>query len=65
MVKNVTQIKIGTTTNVGVSVKIQKNIMDAKKIIFGIPLHTVAKKYYKHYKYLVLLTIQWLRVMNL
>ena len=41
MVENVIQIKI--TINVGASVKILKNIVCAKKIIFGILLHVVEK----------------------
>ena len=36
MVGNVTQIKIRTTVNVGVSVKIRQNIGLVKNIIFGI-----------------------------
>ena len=43
MVQNVIQIKSGTTTNVDISVKILKNIMRAKKIIFGIMLYAIAK----------------------
>ena len=43
MIENVIQAKNGITINVGVSVKIQKNIMCAKKIIFGILLHAVVK----------------------
>ena len=43
MVKNVIRIKNGRVINVGVSVKIWKNIMCAKNIIFGILLHVVAK----------------------
>ena len=43
MVENVTRIKSGTTVNVGVREKTQKNIMHAKKIIFGILLHVVVK----------------------
>ena len=41
--KNITRIKNGITINVGVSVKIQKNIICAKKIIFGILQHVVVK----------------------
>ena len=41
--KNVIQIKSGITINIDVSSKIWKNIMCAKKIIFGILLHVVAK----------------------
>ena len=36
MVENVIRIKSGTTMNIGVSTKIQKIIMCAKDIIFGI-----------------------------
>ena len=36
MVENVIRIKSGTTMNIGVSSKIQKIIMCAKDIIFGI-----------------------------
>ena len=43
MVENVIQIKSGITINVGASVKILKNIVCAKKIIFGILLHVVEK----------------------
>ena len=43
MVENVIQIKSGTRINVGANVKIKKNIMCAKKILFGILLHVVAK----------------------
>ena len=43
MVENVTQIKIGIMINVNVSVKIKKNIMRAKKIIFQILLHVIVK----------------------
>ena len=42
MVKNETQIKSGIAINVGMSVKIHKNIMCAKKI-FGILLHVIVK----------------------
>ena len=42
-VENEFQIKSGITINVGVSAKIRKNIMCAKKIIFGIVLHLLAK----------------------
>ena len=38
-----TQTKSGITVSAGVSTKIQKNIMYAKKIIFGILLNVVAK----------------------
>ena len=43
MVENVIQIKSGITINVGASVKFLKNIVCAKKIIFGILLHVVEK----------------------
>ena len=43
MVKNVIQIRRRITINVSASVKIQKNIVCAKKIIFRILLHVVAK----------------------
>ena len=43
MVENATQIKSGITINVGVTAKIQKNIMHVKKIIFQIMLHLVMK----------------------
>ena len=43
MVENVTQIKIGIAISVGVSVKVQKNIVCAKKIIFGTLIYVVAK----------------------
>ena len=41
--RNATGIKSGTTINVGVRAKIQKNIVCVKKIIFGILLHAVVK----------------------
>ena len=41
--KNVTRIKIGITTNVGVSGKVQKTVLCVKKIIFGILLHVAVK----------------------
>ena len=40
MEENVIQINVGITINVDVSVK---NVMYAKKIIFGILLHAVVK----------------------
>ena len=43
IVKNVTRIKSGITINVGVIVKIQKNIVCVNKIIFGILLHVAVK----------------------
>ena len=55
MVESVIQIKSGITINVAKSVKIQKNIVCAKKIIFRILLHAVEKMVYI---YQVLLTIQ-------
>ena len=55
-------IKSGIMINVDVSVKIWKNILCVKKIIFGILLHAVVKMVNT---YQVLLTIQWLCVMKL
>ena len=43
MIENVIEIKSGIIVNVGVSVKIPKNIVCAKKVILGIMLHVVAK----------------------
>ena len=43
MVKNEIQINSGITINVDVSAKIKKNIMCAKKIIFAILVHALAK----------------------
>ena len=43
IVKNVIQTRIRATINVDMSVKLEKNFMRAKKIMFGILLHTVAK----------------------
>ena len=43
MVENVTQIKSEMTISVGESVKILKNIMCTKKVIFGILPHVVVK----------------------
>ena len=43
MVENVIQIKSGTTVNVDVAVKILKNIICVKKIIFTIRLNIVTK----------------------
>ena len=43
MVENVIQIKSGIMINFSVSAKIWKDIMCAKKIIFGILQHVVAK----------------------
>ena len=43
MVENVIQIKSEIAINVGASIKIQKSIVYAKKIIFGIMPHVVAK----------------------
>ena len=40
---DVTRIKSGIIINVGVSTKIQNNIICAKKIIFRILLHAVVK----------------------
>ena len=57
--KNVIQIKIGITINVGVNVK---TIIYEKKIKFGVQLHAVAKMVNV---YQVLLTIHLLHVMKL
>ena len=43
MVESVIQIKSGITINVSANVKIQKNFVCVKKIIFGILLHAVVK----------------------
>ena len=43
MVDNIIQIKSGITINVGASIKIKKNIMCEKIIIFGILLHVGMK----------------------
>ena len=43
MVENVTRIKSAKTMSVGASVKIQKNIVCTKKIIFRILEHVVSK----------------------
>ena len=43
MVENVIKIKSEITINIGVSAKSQKNVICAKKIIFGILLHVVVK----------------------
>ena len=43
IVENKTQIKSGILINADVSVKIPKNIISAKNIIFGFLLHIVAK----------------------
>ena len=43
MVEYVIQIKRGIMTNAGVNVKIQKNIICAKNIIFAIVLHVAVK----------------------
>ena len=48
MVENVTQIKGGATTNVGVSAKIRQNIMCVKKILFEIVLHVVVNMVRNH-----------------
>ena len=62
MVENIIQIKSGITINVDVSVEIRKNIICAKKIIFRILLHVVAK--IVNIKQ-VLLTIQFLSMIKL
>ena len=41
MINNVTQVESGITTNVGVSVTVQNNIICLKMIIFGILLYVV------------------------
>ena len=41
--KNLTPIKSGITISVGVSIKIQKNTICAKKITFGVLQHECAK----------------------
>ena len=43
MVENVTRIKSRIMINVGIIAKIQKNIIDLKKIIFGMLLFAVLK----------------------
>ena len=43
MVENVTRIKSGIVINAGVSKKIQKNMMHAKKIVFGILAHVFVR----------------------
>ena len=43
MVENVIKIKSEITITIGVSAKSQKNVICAKKIIFGILLHVVVK----------------------
>ena len=43
MVENVTQTKFGIMINVGVGTKMLKNIMCAKKVIFGILLYALVK----------------------
>ena len=43
MVEDVIKIKSEITINIGVIAKSQKNIICAKKIIFGILLHVVVK----------------------
>lgn len=43
MVENENEIKSGITANVDVSAKIQRNIMHAKTILFGILIHALVK----------------------
>ena len=43
IVKNLTQIKSGTTISVGVSLIISKNIVCVEKVIFGILQNVAAK----------------------
>ena len=63
MVKNVAQIKYGITINISVSAKVRKKAICAKKkSIFGILLHVLVKMINIQE---VLLTIQWLHVMEL
>ena len=62
MVENITQIKSGIIKYVGVSAKMQKNIMHRKKIISGVLLHEVLKMVNI---YEVLLMIHCLPVMKL
>ena len=62
MVENITQIKSGIIKYVGVSAKMQKNIMHTKKIISGVLLHEVLKMVNI---YEVLLMIHCLPVMKL
>ena len=62
MVKIVTQIKNGIRILLAVSVKIQKNIIYANKVIFGIMLHVLLKTASNQK---VFLTVQWIRVMKL
>ena len=57
MVEGLIQVKSGIMINVGASVKIQRNIVFVKKIIYGIMLYIVAKKINIQQD---LLTIQWL-----
>ena len=42
-VKNLTQIRFGTTINVALTEKIRRNVMRVEKVIFGILLHVVLK----------------------
>ena len=42
-VKNVIQIKLGITINVGFNAKIENSILCAEKVIFGILLDVVIK----------------------
>ena len=44
MVEKVTQIKSGISINVGVSVKIQNNIVCTRNVLFRILLHAVLKR---------------------
>ena len=62
MVENVIPIKSGLMVVIDVSIKFQKNIMCAKKIIFEILLHVVMKMVNVQQ---ILLTICWLGMMNL
>ena len=42
-VKNLTQIRFGTTINVALTEKIRRNVMRVEKVIFGILPHVVLK----------------------
>ena len=46
MIENVTRIKSRTMRNVGVSAKIQRNIMHGENIIFEILLHVIVNAFY-------------------
>ena len=65
MIKNKTWIKSRITINVGVSAKIQKNILRAKNIIFRIILHVIVKMINMLEILLILLMIHSLSVMRI